>query len=190
MKNHQPRSGTDSDNRRWLRRLVRCHGLSPIVLVFYVVVHLMFSNHAFKRVRAVKDSRLVEEIRHGLHLFLRCFKARLQLIKPLLVGCALCGLMLCDCVANPMAATSNQQTEQRQPAAPQTTTTGQAEDDAAKSDSNAAPRRDALESLKVWFCHRRVQLAIMALSGFGIGYTIGKWRMEKIMARMTPNVES
>ena len=141
----------------WLGVMV----LSAIILVLLAINGILLSNNTAQRFWPVKHSRLVEIIRHGLHLCLGVLKTRLQLIKPFLVGYALCCLLLCDCVANPMAATSNQQAEQRQTAAPPTATAGQSEEDTAKSDSNTAPRRDALESLKMLFGHISVQLAIM-----------------------------
>jgi hypothetical protein len=130
---------------------------------------------------------LLEVVGSGLRLCFGLLKPRLQLLKPLLVCLSFFGLMPCDCDANPMTAASNQHAEQRQSSAPQTSAAGNSENDAANSDGNSTPSSDALESLKMFFGHIRVQLSIMALSGFSIGYTVGKWRTEKLMRSMPPN---
>lgn len=109
-------------------------------------------------------------------------KPALKLGYALLVCCSILGLMSCKCIGGQMTATSNHQTQQRKATAPPTTTAGQSEDDAAKSDNNTSPCRDVLEGLKSLLSDIHVQLAIMALADFSIGYEVDKWR-----ATLKPN---
>ena len=152
-------------------RSVRCSAwlgvirLASIVLMFFIVTHLVLANHALERGRPVEDSGLVEEFGHGLHLG-----------KPFLVSGALSGLVAVESGTDPVAGTGKQQPEKGQTPAPPTATSSNTQNDAAKGNDNTGQRRDALECLKAFFGHIRVQFVIMVLSGFSIGYTVGKWR--------------
>jgi hypothetical protein len=154
---------TETSNSGWLRRLVRCHGHN--------------SNPCGWLIRCV-------------------FNPAIHICKPALIGGTLCCLMLGNLAADPMPTTNQQQSEYRQSSASQIAAGKITDKDAAKISCDTTPSRDGFERLKAWFGENvrvqwfRVQLTIWLLSGFTLGYQTCKWRMEKIIKRMTPNEKS
>src|SRR2546427_11057099 len=122
------------------------HGINGILL----------SNNPPQRFWSVKNSYFVKKLRHGLHLCLSIFKTSLQLIKSILVGGALCGLMLCECAGGPMAAASKQETTEGEAAALPTAPSADAEGNAGKSNHNSTPSRNAFDLFKTFFSHKCV----------------------------------
>ena len=165
---------------------VRCHGSTQVI--GFVKPQRPIAQSLLHRLNL-----LLVIIRSGLGISFRFLEARLQLIKILLLCGTLCCLMLGNLSANPVTAANQQQSKGGQASTSQITAGKITDKDAAKISSDAAPSRDGLERLKAWLCENvsvqwfRVQLTIWLLSGFSLGYTICKWRMEKIIARMTPN---
>jgi hypothetical protein len=85
---------------------------------------------------------------------IRCgFDSAIYLCKSLLICGFLFFLTLCECAANPVTATSNQQSKQGQAIAPPTSAAGEIQNNTAKRDQNTTPRHNAFESMKAFFGH-------------------------------------
>jgi hypothetical protein len=149
-----------------------------------------------QRQRALRSGDLLGGISQSLHVdgviqsLFNLLRFPRQILKPIIICELLCGLMLCNLVADPMPTTSQQQTKNGQSKSGQTASGGVAQDNAASSGGISTKSRNASESLKALFAHKapiRLTIVIMALSGFSLGYQTCKWRMEKRIRSMPPN---
>jgi hypothetical protein len=99
----------------------------------------------------------------------------------------LCCLMRCDCVANPMAGTSQKQTEQRQTGAPQATAANPSQNNAAKSDQRTTPKSDALKTLKAFCAHKYTRAVVLAVNVTCFLYFVSELISDWITRREPPN---
>jgi hypothetical protein len=95
--------------------------------------------------------------------------------------------MLCDDVANPVTATDENQSEQRQATTPPTATAGEIQNNTAQCDENAAPRRNAFESVKAFLAHKYTRAILLTISGTCLLYGIGEIISDYLARSMKPN---
>jgi hypothetical protein len=130
-------------------------------------------------------------------LLLKCFLeihiVLLKCLNALLVGFALCCLMVGDCIGNQVPTAGQQQSENGQSKGGQTAAGSVTHTNSASSGGISTKSRNAFESLKAMLAHKapiRATIAINALSGFVLGYAFCKWRIGKSIRGIAPNTRT
>ena len=117
----------------------------------------------------------------------RSSRAILKAVNASVNATLLCGLLCClmprNSAAEQVSTTSQHHAAIGQASRSNAAALIKSERDAGGRNDDASPRRDGLNKLEVMLTHWRMQLITMLISGLSVGYTVGKWRAEKLMQR-------